>query len=143
MDGENQGEDGRDYSKKEDRPDWRSKEAPEGDFDSLDPKPREFKAREFKPRSEYSERKSTRFESKEGGDDRPPRRERDSSGSEYKSREFKPGNTNPATKAVMPDLFPARNVNLIRMTEKVTGQTAMIATVNPIVLNAEKLKKLN
>jgi putative N6-adenine-specific DNA methylase len=92
MDGENPDEDGRDYSKKEDRPDWRSKDAPEGDFDSLDPKPREFKAREFKPRSEYSERKSARFDSKEGGDDenRPPRRERDSAGSEYKSKEFKP-----------------------------------------------------
>lgn len=92
MDGENPGEDGRDYSKKEDKPDWRSKDAPEGEFDSLDPKPREFKAREFKPRSEYSERKSTRFESKEGenSENRPPRRDRDSSESEYKSREFKP-----------------------------------------------------
>jgi putative N6-adenine-specific DNA methylase len=90
MDGENQDEDGRDYSKKEDKPDWRSKVAPEGDFDSLDPKPREFKVREFKSRSENSERKSTRFDSKEGGDDRPPRRDRDSSGSEYKSKEFRP-----------------------------------------------------
>ena len=92
MEGENPGDDGRDYSKKEDKPDWRSKNAPEGDFDSLDPKPRESKAREFKPRSEYSERKSTRFESKEGGnaENRQPRRVRDSSDSEYKSREFKP-----------------------------------------------------
>lgn len=92
MEGENPGEDGRDYSKKEDKPDWRSKEAPEGDFDSLDPKPRVFKTRELKPRSEFSERKSVRYESKEGGNDenRPLRRERDSSESEYKSREFKP-----------------------------------------------------
>ncbi|MEI6059781.1 MAG: THUMP domain-containing protein [Bacteroidota bacterium] len=92
MDGENTGEDGRDYSKKADKPDWRSKDAPEGEFDSLDPKRREFKTREFKPRSEYSERKSARFDSKEGGNDgnRPPRRERDSSESEYKSKEFKP-----------------------------------------------------
>jgi len=92
MDGENQGEDGRDYSKKEDRPDWRSKDAPEGEFDSLDPKPREFKPREFKPRSDFSERKSNRFESKDGGnnENRSPRRERDSSESEYKSKEFKP-----------------------------------------------------
>jgi hypothetical protein len=92
MEGENPAEDGRDYSKKEDKPDWRSKDAPEGDFDSLDPKPREFKAREFKPRSEYSERKSTRFDSKDGGntEQRQPRRERDSSDSEYKSKEFKP-----------------------------------------------------
>jgi hypothetical protein len=92
MEGENPGEDGRDYSKKEDKPDWRSKDAPEGEFDSLDPKPREFKPREFKPRSEYSERRSTRFDSKEGGnnENRQPRRERDSSDSEFKSREFKP-----------------------------------------------------
>ncbi len=92
MEGENPGEDGRDYSKKEDKPDWRSKEAPEGEFDSLDPKPRVFKTRELKPRSEFSERKSVRYESKEGGnvESRPPRRERDSYESEYKSREFKP-----------------------------------------------------
>jgi len=92
MEGENPGEDSRDYSKKEDRPDWRSKDAPVGEFDSLDPKPREFKPREFKPRSDFSERKSNRFESKDGGnnENRPPRRERDSSESEYKSREFKP-----------------------------------------------------
>ncbi len=92
MDGENPGEDGRDYSNREDKPNWRSKDAPEGEFDSLDPKPRESKPREFKPRSEYSERKSSRFESKEGGnsENRPPRRDRDSSESEYKSREFKP-----------------------------------------------------
>ena len=92
MEGENPGEDGRDYSKKEDKPNWRSKDAPEGEFDSLDPKPREYKTREIKPRSEFSERKSTRFESKEGrnSENRQPRRERDSSDSEYKSREFKP-----------------------------------------------------
>lgn len=92
MDGEDQGSDSHRYSKKEDKPDWRSKEAPEGEFESLDPKPREFKSREFKPQSEYSERKSTRFNSKEGGnqENRAPRRERDSSESEYKSREFKP-----------------------------------------------------
>lgn len=73
---ENAGEDGttdtRDYSKKEDKPDWRSKEAPEGDFDSLDPKPREFK-----PRDENTEV-------------RPPRRTSEGSArSEFKSREFK------------------------------------------------------
>jgi len=92
MDGENPDEDGRDYSKKEDKPDWRSKEAPEGEFDSLDPKPREAKPREFKPRREYSERKSTRFESKESGSSeiRPRRRDNESQESEYKSREFKP-----------------------------------------------------
>jgi hypothetical protein len=92
MDGENPGEDGRDYSKKENKPDWRSKEAPEGEFDSLDPRPRIFKTRELKPRSEFSERKSVRYESKDGGntENRQPRRERDSSDSEYKSREFKP-----------------------------------------------------
>ena len=92
MDGENPEEDGRDYSKRDDKPNWRSKDAPEGDFDSLDPKPREYKTREIKPRSEYSERRSTRFESKEGenNENSQPRRERDSSESEYKSREFKP-----------------------------------------------------
>ncbi len=92
MEGENPGDDGRDYSKKDDKPDWRSKNAPEGEFDSLDPKPREFRNREIKPRSEYSERKSARFDSKEGrkAENRQPRRERDISDSEYKSREFKP-----------------------------------------------------
>lgn len=92
MDGENPGEDGRDYSKKEDKPDWRSKDAPEGEFDSLDPKPREFKSREVKPRADFSERKSNRFESKDRGDfeKKPAQGEGDSSESEYKSREFKP-----------------------------------------------------
>jgi hypothetical protein len=93
MDGENPGEDDTiDYANREDKPNWRSKEAPEGDFDSLDPKPREYKTREVKPRSEYSERKSTRFESKDGSDrdNRAPRHDSDSEKSEYKSREFKP-----------------------------------------------------
>jgi putative N6-adenine-specific DNA methylase len=99
MDGESQPEDGttdtkRDYSKREDRPDWRSKEAPEGEFDSLDPKPREFKPREFKPRAERSEKEPGNRERPGRGnfENRPPRRDNDSpkSESEYKSREFKP-----------------------------------------------------
>jgi putative N6-adenine-specific DNA methylase len=92
----------------EDKPDWRSKDAPEGDFDSLDPKPREFKAREIKPRSEYSERKSTRFDSKDGGnaENRQPRRERDSSDSEYKSREFKPREYKPRAESSETEFIP-------------------------------------
>jgi len=92
MDGENPGEDGRDYSKKEDKPDWRSKDAPEGEFDSLDPKPREFKPREFKSRDESGNRETDKRERPGKGnfENRPPRREDDSQKSEYKSREFKP-----------------------------------------------------
>ena len=83
---------GTDFESRPDKPNWRSKEAPEGKFDDLDPKPREYKAREPKPRSEFSERKSSRFESREKGgfENRKPRRESDSNESEYKSREFKP-----------------------------------------------------
>jgi len=78
---ENAGEDGipdtRDYSKKEDKPDWRSKEAPEGNFDSLDPKPREYKSRGEGADGENEEK-------------RAPRRSSEGSVSESKSREFKP-----------------------------------------------------
>jgi putative N6-adenine-specific DNA methylase len=100
MEGENADPDGtRSYSKREDRPDWRSKDAPEGEFDSLDPKPREFMPREFKPRSEYSERKSTRFESKERENNfiKPAGPESESPESEYKSGEFKPREYKPRT----------------------------------------------
>ena len=81
-----------DFENRPDKPNWRSKEAPEGQFDHLDPKPREFKSRESKPRSESGERKQNRFESREKGDfeNRKPRRGSDSNESEYKSREFKP-----------------------------------------------------
>ena len=81
-----------DFENRPDKPNWRSKEAPEGQFDHLDPKPREFKSRESKPRSESGERKPSRFESREKGDfeNRKPRRGSDSNESEYKSREFKP-----------------------------------------------------
>jgi putative N6-adenine-specific DNA methylase len=91
MDGEYQQEgnsaytDGR--SSRDDKPNWRSKDAPEGDFDSLDPKPREFK-----PRGERTEREPTRRERPGKGnfENRPPRRDEDTQKSEYKSREFKP-----------------------------------------------------
>jgi putative N6-adenine-specific DNA methylase len=91
MDGENPGEDGRDYSKKDDKPNWRSKEAPEGEFDSLDPKPREFKNKEFTPRGERGERDAGNRERPGKGnfENRPTRRDDDDSKSEYKSREFK------------------------------------------------------
>ena len=81
-----------DFENRPDKPNWRSKEAPEGQFDHLDPKPREFKSRDSKPRSESGERKPSRFESREKGDfeNRKPRRGSDSNESEYKSREFKP-----------------------------------------------------
>jgi putative N6-adenine-specific DNA methylase len=77
----------REFTNRDDKPNWRSKEAPAGEFDSLDPKPREFK-----PRNDYSERKSSRFESKEGGkfENRGPHREGVSPQSEFKSKEFKP-----------------------------------------------------
>ncbi len=115
MDGENTGEEGkadeRDYSNREDKPNWRSKDAPEGDFDALDPKPREFKSREIKPRSEYSERKSTRFESKEGDNSgsRPPRRENDAPKSEFKSREFKPREYKPRDESSESVFIPRKN----------------------------------
>lgn len=82
----------KDFENRPDKPNWRSKEAPEGKFDDLDPKPREYKSREQKPRGEFSERKPSRFESREKNDfaNRKPRRESDSNESEYKSREFKP-----------------------------------------------------
>ena len=82
----------REPSNYEDRPSWRSKEAPELEPENSDFKPREFKPREFKPRNENSERKSARFESKDRTDaeKRPPRRDDDSAKSEYKSREYKP-----------------------------------------------------
>ena len=93
---ENTSEDGipdtRDYSKKEDKPDWRSKEAPEGDFDALDPKPRESKSREFKPINKGGDRGFARRESDDGENEvkRPPRRTSEGSISESKAREFKP-----------------------------------------------------
>ena len=98
MDGENQPEgtsteSGSDFSNREDKPNWRSKEAPEGDFDSLDPKPREFKSREFKPYSESGDRSFARRDNADGEDSekRPPRRTSEGSArSEFKSREFKP-----------------------------------------------------
>jgi len=92
MEGEHPLDDGRDYTKKEDKPNWRSKVAPEGEFDSLDPKPREFRSKEFKPRGEHSERDSGNRDRPGKGnfESRPPRRDNDSSKSEYKSREFKP-----------------------------------------------------
>lgn len=85
MDGGNPAEDGRDYSYSEDKPNWRSKEAPEGEFDSLDPKPREFK-----PRDENREQNFPRRERSDRGafERREPRR--DNEKSEFKSREFKP-----------------------------------------------------
>lgn len=82
-----------DFANRPDKPNWRSKEAPEAKFDDLDPKPREYKSREPKPRSEFSERKSSRFESREKGDfeNKKPRRDGDpNEKSEYKTREFKP-----------------------------------------------------
>jgi len=99
MDGEGQMRDGeagseRDYSNRDDKPNWRSKEAPEGQFDSLDPKPREYKQREFKPRDEHRDREQGSRERPGRGnfENRPPRRDSDSprGDSEYKSREFKP-----------------------------------------------------
>jgi hypothetical protein len=92
---------GTDFESRPDKPNWRSKEAPEGKFDDLDPKPREYKAREPKPRGEFSERKSSRFESREKGDfeTRKPRRDSDSNESEYKSREFKPREFKPREKS--------------------------------------------
>ncbi len=90
-----------DFGNRPDKPNWRSKEAPEGQFDHLDPKPREFKSRETKPRSESGERKQNRFESREKGDfeNRKPRRGSDSNESEYKSREFKPREFKPREKS--------------------------------------------
>jgi hypothetical protein len=91
MDGENQEDAGNKYAdrhfNRDDKPNWRSKEAPEGEFDSLDPKPREFK-----PRSERTEREPVRRERPGKGnfENRPPRRDDDTQKSEYKSREFKP-----------------------------------------------------
>lgn len=72
--------DTRDYSKKADKPDWRSKEAPVGDFDYLDPKPRESKSRGFKPVGENNGNEEKRA----------PRRSSEGSLSKMKSREFNP-----------------------------------------------------
>ncbi len=98
MEGENHAEDGRDYSYNEDKPNWRSKEAPEGEFDSLDPKPREFK-----PRDENREQSFPRRERSDRGafEKREPRRE--SEKSEFKSREFKPREYKPRDEGSKPD----------------------------------------
>lgn len=87
MDGETSFEERKEYSNRDDKPNWRSKDAPDGEFDTVDPKPREFK-----PRAERTDRdQSSRERPGKGNfENRPPRRESEPSKSEYKSREFKP-----------------------------------------------------
>jgi putative N6-adenine-specific DNA methylase len=76
------------YSNPDGKASWRSKEAPA--MEEMEPLP--FKPRDFKPRNETSERKSSRFESKEGGypEKKPFKRDNEPGKSEFKSREFKP-----------------------------------------------------
>ncbi len=67
------------------KPNWRSKEAPEGDST-----PREFKPSEYK---------SSRNKGYDDSEKRPPRRGSDSERSEYKSREFKPREYKPRSES--------------------------------------------
>lgn len=82
------------YIKTDNKPDWRSKEAPAGKFDSLDSKPRDLK--QHKERDEKSSYKRE-LSDRDKTDKRPPRRNSESGKSEFKPREFKPRNESSET----------------------------------------------